>query len=361
MYGDPLGMDTAGDDQSDDTTQPAGALGRSGRAGIDPDTQQRITDLQSAQAILAAGGGPPAGVGPPTGIGALSAAQMLAARPLASERPDATNLPLLAAAGALMRPTRTGGFAESLGGALETGASTLSKQRELEENARLRAAQLADTAAWRQTIGGARQQHEETYAELAQIRKYAADNQLTEAQARQALAQQKLADTENAAAKTNMVYFGTSDDGRSMFYNSKDVNAGVVYGAPVNAKPSANADVQWARLQQQADTAAANQNIRQQALAQAADQAEKNRINSATNAQISAAAKMSISPTDFAASLKAVVEGRGTLPGGQGAQPTQQPTALPMPKTAAEAVPGQIYNTARGPAKWDGSQFIPVQ
>jgi hypothetical protein len=33
---------------------------------------------------------------------------------------------------------------------------------------------------------------------------------------------------------------------------------------------------------------------------------------------------------------------------------------LPMPKTAADAVVGKVYNTARGPAKWDGKQFIPI-
>ena len=40
--------------------------------------------------------------------------------------------------------------------------------------------------------------------------------------------------------------------------------------------------------------------------------------------------------------------------------PGATPTALPMPASAAEAIPGQIYNTTRGPAKWDGKQFVPV-
>lgn len=35
--------------------------------------------------------------------------------------------------------------------------------------------------------------------------------------------------------------------------------------------------------------------------------------------------------------------------------------ALPMPKTADDAVAGKIYNTPRGPLRWDGSQFFPVQ
>lgn len=44
----------------------------------------------------------------------------------------------------------------------------------------------------------------------------------------------------------------------------------------------------------------------------------------------------------------------------QAAPTAAAPQIAPMPKSAAEAVPGTIYNTARGPAKWDGTQFIPV-
>lgn len=34
--------------------------------------------------------------------------------------------------------------------------------------------------------------------------------------------------------------------------------------------------------------------------------------------------------------------------------------ALPMPARKEDAVAGQVYQTARGPARWDGKQFIPV-
>ena len=40
--------------------------------------------------------------------------------------------------------------------------------------------------------------------------------------------------------------------------------------------------------------------------------------------------------------------------GQQGAQPK------PQPKTASEAVAGQVYQTARGPMRWDGKQFMPL-
>jgi hypothetical protein len=35
-------------------------------------------------------------------------------------------------------------------------------------------------------------------------------------------------------------------------------------------------------------------------------------------------------------------------------------TALPMPTKKEDAVAGQVYQTSRGPARWDGKQFIPV-
>ena len=41
-------------------------------------------------------------------------------------------------------------------------------------------------------------------------------------------------------------------------------------------------------------------------------------------------------------------------------KPGAAPAALPMPASADKAVVGSIYNTSKGPAKWDGKQFIPV-
>lgn len=39
--------------------------------------------------------------------------------------------------------------------------------------------------------------------------------------------------------------------------------------------------------------------------------------------------------------------------------PVRQP--LPMPKTRDELKTGEVYNTARGPAKWDGTKFVSVK
>lgn len=39
--------------------------------------------------------------------------------------------------------------------------------------------------------------------------------------------------------------------------------------------------------------------------------------------------------------------------------PNVRAEALPLPKTQAELVVGELYQTKRGPARWDGEQFIP--
>jgi hypothetical protein len=36
------------------------------------------------------------------------------------------------------------------------------------------------------------------------------------------------------------------------------------------------------------------------------------------------------------------------------------PTELPLPTSKNDLIPNQVYQTARGAAKWDGAQFIPV-
>lgn len=62
---------------------------------------------------------------------------------------NGSNLPLLAAAGALLAPTRTGGFSESLGNAFQAAVPVAEAQRKLEANAVIRQQQLADNAEWR--------------------------------------------------------------------------------------------------------------------------------------------------------------------------------------------------------------------
>jgi hypothetical protein len=46
---------------------------------------------------------------------------------------------------------------------------------------------------------------------------------------------------------------------------------------------------------------------------------------------------------------------------GDGAPRAGQPTGLPMPSKKEDLKTGQVYETARGPARWDGKQFVSVQ
>lgn len=75
-----------------------------------------------------------------------------------------SNLPMLAAAGAMLRPTRTGGFAESLGNAFSSGAGAIQAQRALQENALLRQQQMEMNDQWRKAMIGVRAGH---YADMA--------------------------------------------------------------------------------------------------------------------------------------------------------------------------------------------------
>ena len=59
------------------------------------------------------------------------------------------NVPMMAMAGAMLQPTRTGGFAESLGNALSVGAQETQRQREMLENEALRQQQQEDNRIWR--------------------------------------------------------------------------------------------------------------------------------------------------------------------------------------------------------------------
>lgn len=98
------------------------------------------------------------------------------------------NVPMMAAAGALLAPTRTGQFGESLGNALTHGASALQHQQQADEQAALRAAQMDDTAAWREQTAQAQNTRANAYA----------DNVQNMAQHRQTMANLKAAGLDQA-------------------------------------------------------------------------------------------------------------------------------------------------------------------
>jgi hypothetical protein len=64
---------------------------------------------------------------------------------------------------------------------------------------------------------------------------------------------------------------------------------------------------------------------------------------------------------DDAASARKVPTASDLYKGAKAGRQTARDTPTAMPKTAKDAVKGQVYNTARGPARWDGNHFIPVK
>ena len=64
--------------------------------------------------------------------------------------------------------------------------------------------------------------------------------------------------------------------------------------------------------------------------------------------------------TERAGLLKQVSAGAGVPQGGTGAGAAAAPGALPMPTSKADLQKGQVYNTSRGPARWNGTAFEAV-
>src|SRR6185437_7472674 len=163
-----------------------------------------------------------------------------------SQAPGATNVPLLAAAGAMLQPTRSGGFSESLGNAFSAAVPAIEKQRALQEQAQLRKAQMDNNAAiWGARTGVAQDRNDilaQRVHDQALIAARAAD-----------LKQQGLSDS--AANHQAMQELGA---GKLDAYRERTQMQGQVGNARVDAQRDANSG----RL----DLARQNLDLRRQAL-----------------------------------------------------------------------------------------------
>lgn len=195
--------------------------GQSASGQSDPKAQQKIRDLGqltdklNAMGILAA-----AGMASPTWM-----------------QPGATNVPALAAAGAMLQNTHGGGFAESLGNAFTAASGATEAQRKLEAENQMRLAQLAETSAYREGILGVRGQHEDNYAQNAQTN-------LMKAQAMSSVDQARAAYLTARAAMAGASH-ATEGDILSATVNSllgKDPSTGQPPVNPDTGKP-------WSRLE----------------------------------------------------------------------------------------------------------------
>jgi hypothetical protein len=147
-----------------DATAPRGPLAQVAGQGPAPEVADRIAALRNARSILAAGNGhrplsaavtpnlplpvppmPPDQIPPPD----QSPGPPLSPSPSPPSGPNAgppgnnntVNMPLLMAAAGMLKGGHPGGFSQDLGYAMEEGGNALEKQRQLEENARLRSRQ----------------------------------------------------------------------------------------------------------------------------------------------------------------------------------------------------------------------------
>lgn len=186
---------------ADDGGSSAGTGGGALQVGVDttgqdPNAASQLDRIRAGIAVLQAGNAVP------------------------SQQPGAINLPLLAASGAMLAPTRTGGFTESLGNSMTAGASAVAAQRQQDETARLRQAQQADTALYRQNLLGIKQQGADTADASVQARVWIA-NQAAQNRA------QGMSDLDSyRKAMMDWRILNTGQRSDDMRYRT-DVNAGV--------------------------------------------------------------------------------------------------------------------------------------
>jgi hypothetical protein len=301
-----------------------------------------------------------------------------------SQAPDAVNLPLLAAAGAMLQPTHSGGFAESLGKAFSAAVPVAEQQRAQTEQTQLRKAQMDTNAA----IWGARTGVQQQNADTASAREGAyasgivARNTWYGAREDALAADPKAtgADVLDRAVKS-LVGQTNPDTGQPYDYagafakmkNYTDTNAIKLGGLAVNQQ---NADT--ARLR--ADTSA---NLGQQRIDQKTQQIQstddyrqavlnlRTRMgdNANTNSLIGRATTLAAA-TGMTMS-KAMDQVLGQQPRAAKATPSvgatqppggAQPSGLPLPGKKADLTDGSVYNTARGLGRWDAKsdQFVPL-
>lgn len=263
-----------------------------------------------------------------------------------SKAPDATNLPLLAAAGAMLSPTHSGTFSEALGNAFKAAVPVTEQQRQLAENAQLRKAQMDNNAAiWGSRVGV--QQDANT------------------------IRAQRVSDQATIAARVADLKQQGLDDLSAHRQALEDLGSGKL-------------DAYRERTTEMGTAAAGRTNLSQQALdlrKQAFDALVSQRgITNDRNAQNDLATQLSRMTDE---QIRAINAGKNPL---TGAVPTAdqagatvnklranssaslgQPkpanaAPLPLPQTKSDLRDGITYGTARGPARWDakGDQFVPV-
>lgn len=213
--------------------QPPGALGQMAPQNggppdqQDPDAQRKMFDLNRAMMVLRASSG--------------------------------TN-PLLAAAGAMLAPTRTGGFSESLGNAFTAYGKAGEQERATDEQMAERMLQAQWQNDYRQQMAAAATSRASSYGTSVDNRGQLQDAQTQVALAKVPLEQAQAAKVSSQAAVSaaengRFVYQGNNPDGLPVFYDSRNPSRMVVGDVPL--APKTTDALKIGVQQQNADTSAA--------------------------------------------------------------------------------------------------------
>ena len=328
--------DTAWDVPPDTPQQSQGALAQGaplgGPRGQVDRIQQATQRLADQQILKNAGIGTPAILDP-------------------SQQPGAVNLPLLAAAGAMLEPTHSGGFAEALGKAFTAAVPPAEQQRSLQEQAQLRKAQIDTNAAiWGARVG-VQANRANTYADSVanrfavqsranDLKAQGLDEKTANDQANQELGQGKL----DALVQH---YTTTAAQGdRRLDQGDQRINQG------------------QQRIDQATQRIQSTDEYRQAVLSlrtRMGDNANTNSlIGRATTLAAANGWTMQKAMDQVLGQQPRAAKATPSVGGTQPAAP--QPTGQPLPSSKSDLTDGGVYNTARGTARWDAKndQFVPV-
>lgn len=306
----------------------------------DPDAQRKMFDLDRAMSVLRASSG--------------------------------VN-PMIAAAGAMLAPTRTGGFSESLGNAFTAYAHGAETERSQDEQAAQRLLQAQWQNDYRQQMASAATSRAASYGTSVDNRGDLQDAQtqvalakvpLEQAQAAKITSQAALAGAENG----RFVYSGNNPDGLPVFYDTRNPSRMVVGDVPL--APKTTDQLKLDQGQQKIDLEAGKFQQTQefhdgvQALKQAGVQFNQALAVGTLASKIMAAKPGTTWPQAFDQAKQGLpgVGGQPAAPARGAAAPAQsQPAATPAPAAATPAQrppPPSAYPNAQWSDKY-GTYLVP--
>ena len=219
------------------------------------------------------------------------------------------------------------------------GLNWAEHQAQLREQQKLRETQADYNNTYRQGVLGNQQQRNQTYSDIGAGRN-------ANAATRNDINLQLGTDRNQNAANRNDITHELGTDRNDIARQSEQDRAAAAQRASQMAEQ---------RLQNTLTYQAALLELRRQGMDETVARARLSAAVSGAKTIVNAAA-MNGKPVDYDAALKTSLGSNDQV-----APAAAGPRALPLPKTRADAIPGTIYQTARGPARWDGNQFLPVQ